>query len=145
MRPVRADEPAGLLHDQLEDLVRVAQRGDAGRDLAQRALVLGQPGELAARHVEVVDEPRVRDRDGRLGREALDEVGVALAERVRPGRVDLEGAQRPGVGDDRRRQHRAIARRLEEPVESQLFQGPAFLLQSEFVLVRINRVEAVRP
>ena len=77
---VGADEPAGFLHDELEDLVRVAQGGDPGRDLAQRALVIGQSGELAPRDVEVVDEPGVGDGDGRLGGEAPDEVGVALAE-----------------------------------------------------------------
>ena len=116
VRAVRADEPAGLVDDELEDLVGVAQGGDPGRDLAQRPLVLGQPGQLAPRDVEVVDEPGVGDRDGRLGREAPDEVGVALAEGVRPGRVDLEGAERTGVADDRRGEHRAVAGGLEEAV-----------------------------
>ena len=47
MAPVAADQPAGELHDLLEDLGRIAQRRDAGRDLAQRLFRLGPPGQRA--------------------------------------------------------------------------------------------------
>ena len=48
MTPSRADQSARLLDDILEDLARLAQDRDPGRDLAQRLLGAGPAGEGVA-------------------------------------------------------------------------------------------------
>ena len=79
-----ADQPAGQLDDLLEDVGRVAQRGDARGDLAQGLLGLGAASESGARAVELVDEPGAGDGDGGLGGDRVEDVGV----RPRPRRRD---------------------------------------------------------
>ena len=78
-----ADQPAGQLDDLLEDVGRVAQRGDARGDLAQGLLGLGPAGESRARAVELVDELGAGDGDGRLGGDRVEDVGVRPGPRRR--------------------------------------------------------------
>ena len=80
--PLGVEQPGGLVDDVLEELRRVADRGDPGRDLAERPLRVGPAAELGPRSVELLDEPGVRHRDRGLAGERLDQAGVVLAERV---------------------------------------------------------------
>ena len=90
----------------MEDLVAVAHRADAGRDLAQRALGVGRSGEIRSRATQLVDEARVLDRDGRLTRERAHEGPVGLVEGVPLLGIDLEDAKGTGLPRDRRGDHR---------------------------------------
>ena len=82
---VGPDQAAGLLDDVLEDLRRLAQDRDPGRDLAQRLLRLGAPGERVARPVELVDQARRADRDRGLVGDGLEQRRVRLGPRIRRG------------------------------------------------------------
>ena len=91
-------EQAGrFVDDLLEHLVGLEDGRHARRDLAQGLLGVGAPGDLGPRALELVDEPRVRDRDRGLVGERRQEPGVGLAEGVRAVAVDGDGA------DDARR------------------------------------------
>ena len=54
------------------------------------------------RPLQLLDEPGVGDRDGRLVGEAAEDRRVDLVERVRLAAEDLDRAERPLVADDRR-------------------------------------------
>ena len=82
-RPLRAEQPGGLVGDVLEQLAGVADRGDPGGDLAEAPLRLGPPADLALRAVQLLDQPGVRDRDRGLGGERADDAGVVGVEGVR--------------------------------------------------------------
>ena len=103
---LRAEQPGGLVDDVLEQIARVADRGDPGGDLAKRPLGVGLAAELLARAIQLLDQPGVRHRDRRLAGEGLDEPGVVLAERVALARVDGQGPERPSVADQRNRDDR---------------------------------------
>ena len=102
MRTVGAEQALGLLDDPLEDDLGLAQRGDPGGDVAQRALRLGAPGDRRLRSLELLDEARVGDRDRGLVGEAAEDRRVDLVERVPLAAVDLDRAERALVADDRR-------------------------------------------
>ena len=52
--------------------------------------------------LELLDQPRVGDRDGRLVGEAAENRGVDVVEGVAVAAVDLDRPERPLVADDRR-------------------------------------------
>ena len=83
-------------------------------DLAQCPLGVGGPGEVAARPVELLDEPGVGDGDGGLAGQRADEAGVGLGERGDLLRVDLDDPERTAVAGDRRGDHRVEARAVVE-------------------------------
>ena len=72
----RLEQPGRRVDDRLEDLALVAHRADARRDLAQRPLRVGGLGEGGLGPRELVDEARVRDRDGGLAGERPDQADV---------------------------------------------------------------------
>ena len=110
------EEALRILDDALEDLVRVAQGGDAGRDVAQRALGLGPAGEGLARALELVDEPGVGDGDRGLLGEAAQHRGIELVEGIGIVADDLDRAERSGLADDRRGDQVAHRRELGQRV-----------------------------
>jgi hypothetical protein len=70
---IAVEQTARLLDDPFEELVGVGERRDACGDVTERALGLGAPGECPLGPLQLVDEPRVRDRDrGLLGESAQD-------------------------------------------------------------------------
>ena len=109
VRAVGAEEAARLVDDELEDLVGIADGGDACRDLAQRLLRVDAARELLLGAGELVDEPGVGDGDRRLRRERLDDRDVVVVERVRCGRQDAERAERAMLAGERHRQDRPDA------------------------------------
>ena len=58
---VGLEQPGRLVDDLLEHLGGVEDGGHARRDLAQRPLGVGAPGDLLARPLELLDQPRVGD------------------------------------------------------------------------------------
>ena len=102
VRAVRAEQPPGLLDDPVEDDLGLAQGGDPGGDVAQRPLRVGAAGDGRLRALELLDEPGVGDRDRGLVGEAAEDRGVDVVEGVRLAAVDLDGAERALVADDRR-------------------------------------------
>ena len=70
--PLGLEQAGGGIDDRLEDLLLVAHRADPGGDLAQRPLGIGRLGEVGLGAGQLVDEPGVRDGDGRLAGECAD-------------------------------------------------------------------------
>ena len=93
-RSGRAQQPDRRVDDGLQDLLLVVRRAHPAGDLAQRPLGVGGPRQLAARMVELLDQPRVGDGDGGLTGECPDEAGVRLAERSERLRIDLDDPER---------------------------------------------------
>ena len=102
VRAVRAEQPLGLLDDSVEDDLRLAQGRDPGGDVAQRPLRVGAAGDGRLRALELLDEPGVGDRDRRLVGETAEDGGVDVVEGMRLAAIDLDGAERALVADDRR-------------------------------------------
>ena len=73
VRAVGAEQALGLLDDPFEDDLGLAQRGDPGRDVAQRAFGLGAQGDRPPRALELLDQARVGDRDRGLVGEAAED------------------------------------------------------------------------
>ena len=111
---VRAEDAPRLLDDQPEDRVGVADGRDARRDLAQRPLGLGAPGDLLARPAELADQLRVVDGDRREIRERREQRGLLVAEAPDVRREHRERAQHHGLADERREGDRPDAGTLEE-------------------------------
>ena len=89
-----------------EDLLAVGrrdQRGDLWRDEA---------GELRPLPLHRFEQTRVRDRDGGLVGERLDEVDLVLAEGARCVSPQRERPDELALGDDRDAQERAVAHEL---------------------------------
>ena len=102
VRPVAGQQAPGLLDDPVEDDLGLAQGGDARGDLAQGSLGLGAFGDGGLRPLELEDEVRVGDGDGRLVGQRAEDRRVHLVEGVPLAPVDLDGAERSFVADDRR-------------------------------------------
>ena len=98
-----AEEAGGLVDDVLEEVRRIADRGDPGGDLAEGPLRVGLPAELLPRLVQLLDEAGVRHRDRGLAGERLDDPRVDLTERVGLAGVDGQRPERPAVADERNR------------------------------------------
>jgi len=103
VRTVRAEQPGRFLDDAIEDHVRLAQGRDVGRDIAQGAFGVGASGDDGLRFLEGLDQPRVRERDGRLVGECAEDRLVHVIEGIRPVAPDLDRPERPGLADDRGR------------------------------------------
>ena len=101
MGAVAAEEALGLLDDASQDHVGLAEGGDPGRDVAQRPLGVRAPGDRRLRSLELRDEPGIGDRDRRLVGEAAEHRLVDLVEGVALAPVDLDGAERTLIADDR--------------------------------------------
>ena len=86
LRPLGGQQPSGIGDDLVEHLVGIVDGGDPGRDLAQRALGVGQPRVLLARAGQRIEPIGVRDGDGRVRREGFDERDVVGIERAPCGR-----------------------------------------------------------
>ena len=99
---VGAEQALGLLDDPLEDDVGLAQGGDAGGDVAQRAFGLGAPRDRLPRALQLLDEPGVGDGDGGLVGEAAEDRLVDRVEGVALVAVHLDRPERALVADDRR-------------------------------------------
>ena len=76
--PLPADQAARELDDLLEDLGRIAQRGDACGDLAQGLFRPGPAGERAAGPVELLEELGPGDGDGGLRGDRLEQAGIGV-------------------------------------------------------------------
>ena len=74
LRPIGTQETRRVGDGALQDGLRLVQRGDLRGDLGQRALGVDPVTQLLV-------EARVRDRDGRLAREQLDQLEVGIGER----------------------------------------------------------------
>ena len=81
---VGVDEPARLGHDVAEDLARLAQDGDPGRDLAQSLLGVRASGERHPRLPQRVDQAGGPDGDGGLVGDRSQQAGIVLAPGVGP-------------------------------------------------------------
>ena len=77
-RAVGAQQPERLVDDALEQVARLADRGDPGGDLAQRLLRLGASLDDRARAGELLDQARVADRDRGLGGERGQDLAVGV-------------------------------------------------------------------
>ena len=115
-RAVGADEPLRRVDDLLEQRARVADRGDLGRDLAERLLGVRPPGQLGRRPVELLDQAGVLDRDRRLVGEALEELGLVVVVVVGQLAADRDRAERSGLAAERGGQDGPEAGRLDERV-----------------------------
>ena len=103
----RGQEPHGRLRDGAEDLAARGRAGDQARQGAER-------GELVRPLGGAPVEIRVFQRDRRLGGEHLGDVDVVLGERPDEIAIDDDGAERAVAGEQRHRQHRAVALRLDD-------------------------------
>ena len=99
--PVRVEQAGGLVDDVLEEVGRVPDRGDPGRDLAERPLLVRPLPLDRLRRRERLDQPGVRHRDRGLARERLEQPRVGLGERVDVAGVDRQGPHRAAVADER--------------------------------------------
>ena len=115
-RAVGVEQAGGLLDDVLEQVARLADRGDPGGDLAEALLGFGPPGDLAPGAVQLLDQAGVLDGDRGLVRERADDVSVVVVERLGLGRIDLQGAERTGLAADRGDDHRPEAGDAEEAI-----------------------------
>jgi hypothetical protein len=104
--PLRTEQARCLVDDVLEEVARVADRGDASGDLAERPLGVGLVAELRPGVVELLDQPGVGHRDRSLAGERLDDPGVVLAERVGLAGVHRQRPERAAVADQRDRDDR---------------------------------------
>jgi hypothetical protein len=102
----RAEEPGGLVDDVLEQVGRVADRGDPGGDLAECPLGVGLPAGRGPGAIQLLDEAGVRHRDRGLAGERLDDVRVVLVERILLRRVDGQRAERPAIPEEGNRDDR---------------------------------------
>ena len=116
MRAVRREQALRVLDDPLEHLVRVRQRRDPGRDVPERPLGLGPASEGHSGPLQLVDQPGVRDRDGRLLGQASEHGRVEVVEGVRPVAQHLDRAEGACLADDRRRDQVADAGPLDERI-----------------------------
>ena len=115
-RPVGDEQRDRGLDGPLEDLGRVAERGQGRGELAEGALDLDAPALAHAGVAQLGDELRVVDRARGVIGERPDEDRILLAERMRPRRVDAERAHDPRRAQERRDDHRADAERLDRPI-----------------------------
>ena len=103
-------EQAGrLVDDLLEDLVGLEDGRHAGRDLAQRPLGVGPPGDLRPGSLERLDQPGVGDGDRGLVGQRAEQGRAGGIERVRAVAVDGDRADRHVAVDERRRDDRPDA------------------------------------
>ena len=73
---------ARVLHDRVEDRLHVGRRaGDHAQDLAGRRLLLEGLGEVGVLGLQLGEQPRVLDGDGRLVGEGLHQGDLAVGER----------------------------------------------------------------
>ena len=100
------DQPARLVDGPLEDRIEVGGTADPRRDLAQAALDLGALGELAARPIEVGDEPDVGHRRGRVIGERADKRDLGGVERAGARREGAERTEHLVSADERCNHHR---------------------------------------
>ena len=116
MGTVGCEQALGLLDDLLEDLARVAQRGDPRGDIAERSLALGAELDLGARTRQLGDQAGIGHRDRGLVGKAAEHGRVDLVELGGLGAEDLDRAERAVLADDRRRDQRVDAAGLGQPV-----------------------------
>ena len=105
-RAVGAKEALRLVDDVLEQVARLADRGDPGSDLTERLLGLGAPGDDIARSRQLLDLTGVPDRDRGLGGERREHLGIRV---VVGGGLAGHGRQCPegtGVAGQRDPDHR---------------------------------------
>ena len=95
------------IHDGVEDLVLVAHRADARRDLAEGPFRVRGAGQRRLGFGQFGDQPGVGDRDRGLAGQGPDERHVFGVEGVGSDGVDLDDPERPAIAGDRRRDHRA--------------------------------------
>ena len=88
-RAVGFEQAGRLLDDLLEDLGGLEDGRHARRDLAQRPLRIGLPGDLRVRSLELLDQAGVDDGDGGVVGQRAEQRRVG-ARRTRPG-----GRRRP--------------------------------------------------
>ena len=101
VRAVGPQQAHRLVDDPVEDDLRLAQRGDPGGDVAQGPFRVGPPGDGRLRALQLLDQPRVGDRDGRLVGQPAEDRGIDVVEGVAVAPVDLDRAERSLVADDR--------------------------------------------
>ena len=104
MRAVRANQPLRSVHDLLQQLVRIANGGDLGGQLLQRALRLDPQRQL--RRLLPVG-----DGGGGMVAKGPQQADLCLAERCRPVGIGAHGADHPLPRHQGRDRHRAHARR----------------------------------
>ena len=92
------EEALRLGHRSAQDRGRVAQRGDGGGDLSERALSLDTVGELTCRDLGLGVQPRVGEDDGGLVGQQPEQLGIIGVERPGDVREDADGADRLVVG-----------------------------------------------
>ena len=126
-RGIGAGEPARLVHDQLEDRARLPDRRQPGGDLAQGLLRLGTLGQGLARLTERIDQPRIGDRDRRLGSERGEDLRVAIVERVACLGDHVQRPEGAGLAQERRREDRVHARRVHIRVDVVVMREPRVL------------------
>ena len=105
---VGIEEPHGLVEGALQDVTRLPNGGDAGRDRSQRALRLDAA-------LELLVQARVAEHDGRLARQRAEELAVGRVEGVATGRVGADGTDRPLLADERRA-HLGLIPEARDPV-----------------------------
>ena len=102
---VGPDQTPGLGDHVVEDLLRLAQDRDPRGDLAERLFRLGAPAEGLARTVELIDQARGPDRDGRLVGDRLEQPAVLLAPGIGTAAEDGQGADRHALDGEWRGHH----------------------------------------
>jgi hypothetical protein len=98
----RIEEPARRVDDLVEEVARVADRGDPGGDLAERLFGASPPSRLLARAGQCLDQPGIVDGDRGLVSEGLDEGDLVGIERAGFRPADLEHAEEPVLAPQRR-------------------------------------------
>ena len=81
MHAVGAGELVGAGDDRAEHGLEVERGAEGLADLAQRLQLLDRAGELGRARLQLVEQPRVLDGDGRLVGEGLHQGDLAVGER----------------------------------------------------------------
>ena len=113
---VRLEQACGLVHGELEQLVWLADRGQARGDLRQRSLLVHALGELLAGPGQLGNQLSVGDRTCRVVREGPDHRCVVLVEGFPTARERGQDSGCTILDQQGRDEHRTVAKARDSPV-----------------------------
>ena len=108
-----------IRRDRLEHRLHVALRlADHAQDLAGRRLLLQRFGQVAVARLQLVEQPRVLDRDHRLVGEGLEHGDLSFGEHRRFGASDGDRSNRAAVAEHRHGKDAAKPGRLSQALQA---------------------------
>ena len=98
-------------HDRIEHRLHVGRRAaDDPQDLRGRGLLVERLGDLAVARLQLLEQPRVLDRDHCLIGEGLQQRDLFLGELTDGGAADVDRADAASLPEHRGEENRSVAR-----------------------------------